>query len=73
MAIHGLTRVRFDGDKAIIIAGAIPASVAVRGLAETLVEAVPVVTPMTPVRPIPQRVNKPPLKVDQPQAEKEKN
>lgn len=60
MAIHGLTRVRFEGDKAIIVAGPVPPDLAVRGLTETLAEAEPVHTPMTPVRHIPKTPNKPP-------------
>lgn len=44
MSKHGLTRVRFDGDKVIIVAGAIPEEVAAKA-----VEVTPVKKP-TPVR-----------------------
>jgi len=49
MAKHGLTRVEFRGDQAIIVAGPIPDEIAVKGLTQE-VTATPVDTPMTPVR-----------------------
>lgn len=55
MAIHGLTRVRFEGDKVIVVAGSVP-----QHIADSMVSAEPVHTPMTPVRHIPQKPNKPP-------------
>lgn len=36
MSKHALTRVTFNGDKTIIVAGAIPDAIAVRGLTEKI-------------------------------------
>lgn len=70
MAIHGLTRVTYQGDKAIIVAGPTPPDVAVRGLTEVLVEDAPVDTPMTPLARAKKQPNKPPkFVVAKPQAD----
>lgn len=54
MAKHGLTRVTFDGDKVIIIAGPVP-----EHIANAAVEAEPVITPMTKVKHLEKKPNKP--------------
>lgn len=67
MAKHGLTRVTFDGDKVIIVAGPVP-----QHIADAAVEAEPVITPMTKTKYLEKKPNKPPRFDVGTQAEKEK-
>lgn len=75
MAKHGLTRVQFRGDQVMVVAGSIPEVIAVQGLTKELVEATPVHTPMTPLKPIAKKPNKPPkfIAPQKPQAEVKEN
>lgn len=60
MARHGLTRVAFKGDRAIVVAGPIPPTVAVQGLTEEVTSVTAVDSPLTR-RHIQKQANKPPL------------
>ena len=51
MAKHGLTRVQFRGERAVVVAGAVPAQVAIQGFDKELVLDEPVKTPYARARP----------------------